>query len=257
MNIIDQESWDDIYLIETSDYVVGGSGGTSNEQAVALANRTRWLRAQLEALELEIASMPTSESMGTALALKADKTYTDTELGKKADKSYADNKLALKADKIYVDDGFAMKSSVTAKSDKTYVDTELGKKADKTYVDAELGKKADKNYVDLNFLAATKDITITSGLLNTSNRMQGQLQDNWDYNIVDIYPPSGFSITHLIGFICSPAVIYFNGGVDGNDTLYCRWERRKDRVRVICQNSENRAVSSINSLAMWRKWIHP
>ena len=256
MNIIDQESWDDIYLIETSDYVVGGSGGTSNEQAVALANRTRWLRAQLEALELEIASMPTSESMGTALALKADKTYADTELGKKADKSYTDNKLAQKADKTYVDDGFATKSSVTAKADKTYTDTELGKKADKTYVDTELGKKADKNYVDSNFLAATKNITVTSGEVATSNRstvIGTSLASNWDYNIVDIYPPSGYAMSDLIGFMCSPAIIYFNGVVDNNDTLYCRWERRMDRVRVICQNSENRAVSSINYLAMWRK----
>ena len=256
MNIIDTASWDEIYLIETSDYVLGGVEGTSNEQAKALANRTRYLRDLLEAIESEIASMPTSISMDQALVLKADKIYTDTELGKKADKTYTDNKLSLKADKTYVDDGFATKSSVTAKADKIYTDTELGKKADKTYTDTELGKKADKAYADTNFLAATKNITVTSGEVATSNRstvIGTSLASNWDYNLVDIYPPAGFTMSNLIGFMCSPAIIYFNGGVNNDDTLYCRYQKRTDRVRIICQNSENRAISSVNYLAMWQK----
>jgi len=253
MNIIDNAAWDDVYLIETSDYVLGGVEGTSNEQAKALANRTRYLHDLLEAIENEIALMPTSNVMNQALSLKADKTYTDTELGKKADKTYTDNKLGLKADKTYVDDGFAIKSSVTAKADKTYTDTELGKKADKSYTDTELGKKADKSYVDNNFLAASKIVTATSGEVQTSARAGGQLQANWNYNFADIYPPSGFTMSNLIGFICSPAIIYFNGVVNGDDTLYCRWERRLDYVRVICQNSESRGVSSVNYLAMWQK----
>lgn len=256
MNIIDNAAWDEVYLIETSDYVLGGVEGTSNEQAKALANRTRYLRDLLEAIETEIASMPTSNAMNQALLLKADKTYTDTELGKKADKTYTDNKLGLKADKTYVDDGFASKSSVTAKADKTYTDTELGKKADKTYVDTELGKKADKTYVDNNFLAATKGITVTSGEVATTSRstvIGTSLASNWSYNFADIYPPAGFTMSHLIGFMCSPAIIYFNGGVNSDDTLYCRYQKQLDRVRIICQNSENRAVSSINYLAMWQK----
>ena len=211
MNIIDTASWDEIYLIETSDYVLGGVEGTSNEQAKALANRTRYLRDLLEAIESEIASMPTSISMDQALVLKADKIYTDTE---------------------------------------------LGKKADKTYTDTELGKKADKAYADTNFLAATKNITVTSGEVATSNRstvIGTSLASNWDYNLVDIYPPAGFTMSNLIGFMCSPAIIYFTGGVNNDDTLYCRYQKRTDRVRIICQNSENRAISSVNYLAMWQK----
>lgn len=254
MNIIDNAAWDDVYLIETSDYVLGGVEGTSNEQAKALANRTRYLRDLLEAIENEIALMPTSNVMNQALSLKADKTYTDTELGKKADKTYTDNKLGLKADKTYVDDGFAIKSSVTAKADKTYTDTELGKKADKSYIDTELGKKADKSYIDNNFLGATKGITVTSGDLATTSRYSpAQFINDWDHNFVDIYPPSGFTMSNLIGFICSPSIIHFSGIVDSNDTLYCRYQKQLDRVRIICQNSENRAVSSINYLAMWQK----
>ncbi len=256
MNIIDNATWDEVYLIETSDYVLGGVEGTSNEQAKALANRTRYLRDLLEAIETEIASMPTSNAMNQALLLKSDKTYVDTELGKKADKSYTDNKLGFKADKTYVDDGFASKSSVTAKADKTYTDTELGKKADKTYTDTELGKKADKTYVDTNFLAASKGITVTSGEVATMSRstvIGTSLASNWSYNFADIYPPAGFTMSHLIGFMCSPAIIYFNGGVNNDDTLYCRYQKQLDRVRIICQNSENRAVSSVNYLAMWQK----
>lgn len=288
MNIVDNAAWDDVYLIETSDYVLGGVEGTSNEQAKALANRTRYLRDLLEAIETEIASMPTSNVMNQALLLKADKNYADTELGKKADKSYTDNKLGLKADKTYlddgfatktllatkadksytdsklllkadksyVDDGFATKTLLAAKADKSYTDTKLSEKTDKNYTDTELGKKADKSYVDNNFLAAIKGITVTSGEVQTTNRTTsfGTLMPvNYNYNFADIFPPTGFTMSNMIGFMCSPALIYFNGDVNSDDTLFCRWRKELDRVRVICQNSENRAVSSVNYLAMWQK----
>lgn len=42
--------WDDIYQIETGDYVVGGQGGVSNLPHRQLANRTEWLKQQAEQL---------------------------------------------------------------------------------------------------------------------------------------------------------------------------------------------------------------
>jgi len=122
------------------------------------------------------------------LAIKADKTYVDsellskpnatdvynkaevdagfsvkadkTELTAKTDKTYVDSELATKADastvnakadKTYVDSELANKadaSTVTGKADKTYVDTELAKKPNTTDVTASLDLKADKTYVD-------------------------------------------------------------------------------------------------------------
>ncbi|ECD4176999.1 tail fiber protein, partial [Salmonella enterica subsp. enterica serovar Napoli] len=43
------EQWDeDIYQIETSDPVVGGPDGVSNKPQKQLANRTQWLKKQLQ-----------------------------------------------------------------------------------------------------------------------------------------------------------------------------------------------------------------
>ncbi|EAT6619669.1 tail fiber protein, partial [Salmonella enterica] len=43
------EQWDeDVYQIETSDPVLGGPEGITNKPAKQLANRTRWLKKQLE-----------------------------------------------------------------------------------------------------------------------------------------------------------------------------------------------------------------
>jgi len=39
-----------VYQIETTDAVVGGAGGKSNAAAINLANRTTWLKAQVDAL---------------------------------------------------------------------------------------------------------------------------------------------------------------------------------------------------------------
>jgi len=43
-----------IYQIETSDPVLGGVDGITNVPLKALANRTKWLKAQVDALNLEI-----------------------------------------------------------------------------------------------------------------------------------------------------------------------------------------------------------
>ncbi|MGQ7944625.1 tail fiber domain-containing protein [Flavobacterium sp. WC2509] len=88
------------------------------------------------------ANKPVSTLQQTALDLKADKTYVDSQDAFKADKAYVDSQNALKADKTYVDTQDALKA------DKTYVDTQVALKADKSYVDSQNALKADKTYVD-------------------------------------------------------------------------------------------------------------
>lgn len=49
-DLIELEQWEEgIYQLEEDDPVLGGPGGVSNLQARLLANRTAWLKAQIEA----------------------------------------------------------------------------------------------------------------------------------------------------------------------------------------------------------------
>ena len=108
-------------------------------------------------------------SLRADVALKADKTYVDSELdnkatveslntlsdlvSKKANTDDVNSKLADKADKTYVDNELAKKATVeslntlsglvSTKADKVYVDGELTKKAVKSEVDTALQLKAD------------------------------------------------------------------------------------------------------------------
>lgn len=51
-----------VYQIETTDPVVGGVDGIANLAAKALANRTRWLRAQIDALAASVAGLGSAAS---------------------------------------------------------------------------------------------------------------------------------------------------------------------------------------------------
>lgn len=97
---------------------------------------------------------------------------------------------------------------------------------------------------------------VTSGFVKTENRYSKSNWagfNDWTRNYADISPPYGYTMSNLQGFIASIGVIYFDGNVNDDDMLYLRWKRETDKVRVICNNSENEANSYINYLAIWRK----
>jgi hypothetical protein len=60
---------ENIYEIETTDAVIGGSGGIANQQAQGLANRTAWLNSQLSAEETARANGDTAEATARAAAI--------------------------------------------------------------------------------------------------------------------------------------------------------------------------------------------
>jgi len=97
---------------------------------------------------------------------------------------------------------------------------------------------------------------VTSGFVKTNNRYSSAGWagfNDWTRNYADISPPYGYTMSHLQGFIASIGIVYLSGDVNGDDNLYLRWRRESSKVRVICNNSENRANSYINYLAIWRK----
>lgn len=99
------------------------------------------------------------------------------------------------------------------------------------------------------------EIKCTSGSLFTVLSPNGFNQFNFTKNYVDIYPPTGFTINHLKGFVPSIGQIAFSGVVDENDTLWCNYhvDYTNAKVRVVCNNSESRSPSIINYLAIWIK----
>lgn len=112
--------------------------------------------------------------------------------------------------------------------------------------------RALRNFMFSNF-------RVTSGMVTTGNRRSGvnavNFFNDFTVNRAYVFPPSGYTINNLRGFMASIANIDFGGDVNGDDTFYCRHrvDRTNGRVIVIGQNTENRAVSRINYLAIWQK----
>jgi hypothetical protein len=51
-NLRENAAWESgIYQLETTDPVVGGADGISNKQAIQLANRTSYLKGEIETLK--------------------------------------------------------------------------------------------------------------------------------------------------------------------------------------------------------------
>ena len=108
---------------------------------------------------------------------------------------------------------------------------------------------ATKQYVD----TFAQQFTFTYG--NTVYSQAGYTNQvgSWNNgaNYFDVFPPSGKSMSNLVAFIPSIAVIHYAGGVDGNDSLRCTWSNLGDRIRVYVQNTEQRSTPAANYLAIW------
>jgi hypothetical protein len=72
-------------------------------------------------------------------------------------------------------------------------------------------------------------------------------------NFFDVFPPSGYGMANLAGFMASLSQVYFSGVVDGNDAIRTQWVVQGDRIRVWVQNTEQRAIPSGNYIAIWSK----
>ena len=125
--------------------------------------------------------------------------------------------------------------------------TDLGA-ATKQYVD-------DRDQIIKNEVIALfpTNYTVTYG--NTQYSSTGYTNQvgsfNNGANFFDVYPPGGKTMSNLVAFIPSIAVIHYAGGVDGNDSLRCTWTNLGDRIRVYVQNTEQRSTPAANWLAIW------
>ena len=107
---------------------------------------------------------------------------------------------------------------------------------------------APKQYVD----SRLPQYSFTSGNTAYAYGYTNQVGSwNNDYNWVDVFPPSGKSMSNLVAFIPSIAVIHYAGGVNGDDSMRCTWANLGDRIRIWVQNTEQRSTPAANWLAVW------
>ena len=98
-----------------------------------------------------------------------------------------------------------------------------------------------------------KDEYYQYGTTTTENRQIGIAEFDYSKNYAEIFPPEGYLMSHLKAFVPSIAKIAFSGVVNNDDTMWCNYQVGADRIRVTCNNSENRETSKINYLAIWKK----
>ena len=264
-----------IYQIEKTDPVVGGIDGISNRQARQLANRTTYLKGELERL-LQQAKTLESELDQHQRASDPHQQYLNNARG---DARYL-GKGAKAADSARLNG--AEESSSTSKSTlakrngdgdlharlfrSTYAEqsNEPNANADIAFRNNKdsdnyirfMTKGAMQSWMDLNGWM-NAHLKITFGRQTTTARYSKvgwwNGYDGTGNNYTDIYPPSGYSMSHLAGFIASIGVVHYAGGVNGDDSIWLKAHYYSNRVRVVCNNSENRSSSQINYLAIWRK----
>ncbi|WP_283149728.1 hypothetical protein [Silvimonas soli] len=78
-NLTEQAQWEEgVYQLETRDFVRGGDGGVSNRQGKQLANRTQYLKAQIEQLANAAQTAITAKQLETArgIAMTGDASWS-------------------------------------------------------------------------------------------------------------------------------------------------------------------------------------
>jgi len=158
-------------LIEVQYLTPGGQTG-GGITSISSANDDIVITNPTTTPVLTLKAIPTA--VGTALALKADKTYVDTQdsalstaIGLKADSSAVNTALALKADTSALTSGLASKADATAttsalalKADTSTVNSALALKADSSTTTAALATKVDKT-ITVNGQPLSANVTLT------------------------------------------------------------------------------------------------
>ena len=100
-----------------------------------------------------------------------------------------------------------------------------------------------------------KSIVFAYGSQTVLNSAGGDYSNDYTKNYIYVYPPTGYTIANLAGFMPSIGRIQFSGDVNSDDRLWCRYQVQtaNSRIVAICSNSETSAPSIINYIAIWKK----
>ena len=96
-------------------------------------------------------------------------------------------------------------------------------------------------------------LNVTYGNTQYSSSGFTNIVGSWnnDRNYFDVFPPSGKTMSNLIAFMPSIAVLYYAGTVNADDATRCTWASLGDRIRVWVQNTEQRSTPAANWIAIW------
>lgn len=93
-------------------------------------------------------------------------------------------------------------------------------------------------------------IKITSATdIQVNGWQTGANQNNYNFNYVDVYPPTDKDMSNLKGFICSFAEDWQYG--KSNDDTFCKYKIEANKIRVICGNASGEKAPHVNWLAIW------
>lgn len=136
----------------------------------ALASDLTAAIGRIAAIEADYLKAADKTELNDAIALKADKTYVDTELAKKAT----------------VTDLNAVSAVANAAATKTYVDTELGKKANQSDLEAEVTARQNAVKANTDAITAIKDHASVDSFADVMTEI-AKKQDVIPANTYDIY----------------------------------------------------------------------
>ena len=73
-------------------------------------------------------------------------------------------------------------------------------------------------------------------------------------NCIDIFPPSGYTMSDIVAVMPSMGQIHFAGGVNADDSMRTAVQYCSDRVRIYTQNTEQRANPGSNYLVIFKNY---
>tara|TARA_R110002049_G_scaffold224712_3_gene396492 strand:+ start:6235 stop:7251 length:1017 start_codon:yes stop_codon:yes gene_type:complete len=108
---------------------------------------------------------------------------------------------------------------------------------------------ADKTRID-NLSDPAELIKVTSATdIQVNGYANGAYQNNFNFNYVDVFPPTGKTMANLRGFMASYSENWQYG--KANDDTWCKWQVQSGKIRVICGNGSAEKAPSLNWLAIW------
>lgn len=109
---------------------------------------------------------------------------------------------------------------------------------------------ADKNAID-NFTDPSTIIQVTTGTNEVNSPSGGDKSNNFNFNYVDVFPPTGKTMANFRGMVAATAFRRFSGDVNGDDRTWCKWQAESTKVRIICGNSEWNEPAQVQWMAIW------
>lgn len=120
-------------------------------------------------------------------------------------------------------------------------------------VDLNMPTLAFKTDISLRQAFSLPNWRVLSGAARVTNAAEGWGGSDLSHNYFDLYPPTGYTMQNLVACTCSVGAIFFNGDVNGDDSFWCIYHYYSNRIRFICNNSENREPAIINYLTLWSR----